>query len=191
MSWRIVAALCSAALALVAALSFAIAQKDAGPATQQVNASIKDLMDALVDPSADVLWTASGTVIDKDEGTIERLPKTPDDWADLRHAAVRIIEGANLLMLPGRAAAPPGTKSEVPGVELEPEQIAALINRNRTGFDSFATALRDLGWEALRATEAKNTDALLDIGGRMEEACEGCHQTFWYPNASAPKSGAQ
>jgi hypothetical protein len=175
----------------MAASPLAIAQQAATGKDRQVNSSIKDLMDAMIDPSADVLWTASGTVVDKDAGTIERLPKTQEDWLDLRGAAVRIIEGANLLMLPGRAAAPPGTKSEVPGVELEPAQIAALVNRNRAGFDSFATALRDLGWEALRATEAKNTASLLDIGGRMEEVCEGCHQTFWYPNASAPKSGAQ
>ncbi len=105
---------------------------------------------------------------------------------NVRRAAVRIIEGANLLMTPGRQTAPPGTKSETPGVELEPAEITALINRNRPRFNSFATTLRSLGWEALRASEAKSTDALLDIGGRMQEVCEGCHQAFWYPNASAP-----
>ena len=105
---------------------------------------------------------------------------------DVRRAAVRIIEGANLLMTPGRQTAPAGTKSETPGVELEPAEITALINRNRPGFNSFATTLRSLGWEALRASEAKSTDALFDIGGRMQEVCEGCHQAFWYPNASAP-----
>jgi hypothetical protein len=94
-------------------------------------------------------------------------------------------------MTPGRETAPAGTKSETPGVELEPSQITALINGNRPGFNSFATALRGLGFEALRASEAKNTDALLDIGGRMQEVCEGCHQTFWYPNASAPYAGGR
>jgi hypothetical protein len=110
---------------------------------------------------------------------------------DVRRAAVRIIEGANLLMIPGRLSAPAGARSQTPGVELEPTEIVALINRNRAGFNSFAAALRDLGWEALRASEAKSTDALLDVGGRMQEACEGCHQTFWYPNASTPYSGGR
>jgi len=35
--------------------------------------------------------------------------------------------------------------------------------------------------EALRASEAKNADSLIEIGGRMEDVCETCHKTFWYP----------
>jgi hypothetical protein len=57
-----------------------------------------------------------GTVVDK-EGIHELFPKTPEDWSDARHAAVRIIGGSNLLMLPGREAAPAGAKSEAEGVE--------------------------------------------------------------------------
>src|SRR5439155_5981446 len=109
------------------------------------------------------------------------VPKTPAEWLDLRRAAVRIIEGSNLLMMPGRAAAPAGTRSENPGVELEPAQITALIRKQRKRFDGFAKALRALGFEALQATDAQNAELLLEIGGRMEDACEGCHQAFWYP----------
>ena len=185
---RRIAVVFSAVFASMAASALAIAQT--GPISasndRPVHTTIKDLMESIVDPSADVVWGASGTIVDKDQGTIELVPKTQDEWTEVRRAAVRIIEGANLLMTPGRQTAPAGTKSETPGVELEPSEITALINRNRPGFNSFATALRDLGWEALRASEAKNTDALLDIGGRMQETCEGCHQTFWYPNAGAP-----
>ena len=103
----------------------------------------------------------------------------------MRHAAVRIIEGANLLMMPGREAAPAGTKSETPGVELEPAEITALIKKNRKSFDAFAKALQVLGVEALRASDAKNAALLMDIGGRMEDVCESCHKTFWYPHAEA------
>ena len=185
---QIAAAMCSAILAFTAASSLAIAQAGSSNASKdrQVHTTIKDLMESIVDPSADVIWGPSGTIVDEDQGTIERAPKAAEEWLEVRRAAVRIIEGANLLTTPGRATAPPGTKSETPGVELEPSEITALIGRNRIGFNSFATALRDLGWEALRASEAKRTDALLDIGGRMQEVCEGCHQAFWYPNASAP-----
>ena len=85
--------------------------------------------------------------------------------------------------MPGRAAAPGGTKSEVPGVELEPAQIAALIAKKRKSFDGFAKALRALGLEALHASEAKDQALLLEIGGRMEDVCGSCHQAFWYPQA--------
>jgi len=149
---------------------------------RQVYSTIKDVMESMIDPSADTLWGAAGTVIDK-QGTQDLSPKTPERWLDVRRAAVRIIEGANLLMMPGREAAPVGTKSEAPGVELEPPEITVLIKKKRKSFDAFARALQVLGLEALRASEAKDVPLLEDIGGRMEDVCESCHQTFWYPQA--------
>jgi hypothetical protein len=147
---------------------------------RQVYSSIKDLMESIIDPSADVLWGAVGTIVDE-EGIHESFPKTQEEWLDVRRAAVRIIEGANLLMMPGRAAAPVGTKSEVPGVELEPPQIDALIKKKRKSFNALAEALRGLGVEALQASETKNVVLLMDMGGRMQDVCESCHRTFWYP----------
>ena len=192
--------LCSAVL-FIASSPLAIAQQKtakapATPATlgagcgkttrdRQVYSSIKDLMESIIDPSADILWGAVGTVVDQ-EGVHESIPKSPQEWLDLRRAAVRIIEGSNLLMMPGREAAPAGTKSEVPGVELEPAEITALIKKKRKSFDAFAKALRVLGLEALRATDAKNAALLMDVGGRMQDLCESCHKTFWYPNEKQP-----
>jgi hypothetical protein len=196
MRGQIATALCYSVLGFMASSSLAIAQQKTAraqptPATlaagsgnavrdRQVYSSIKDLMESIIDPSADVLWGAAGTVVDK-EGIHELLPKTPEEWLDLRRAAVRIIEGGNLLMMPGREAAPVGTKSEVPGVELEPVQMTALIKKKRKNFNAFAKALQVLGLEAMRASDAKNVVLLVDIGGRMENVCESCHQTFWYP----------
>jgi hypothetical protein len=185
---QIAAALCSAVWCapVLGLTSFSLAlaqQKDAIIHTDgQVLSTIKDLMESIIDTSADVLWGAVGTVVDK-EGIHEAFPKTPEEWLEVRHAAVRMIEGGNLLMMPGREAAPAGTKSEAPGVELEPAQITPLINKDRKSFDAFAGALQALGLEALRASDAQNTALLLDIGARMETVCEGCHQTFWYPSA--------
>ena len=147
---------------------------------RQVYSSVKDIMESIIDPSADALWGAAGTVIDK-QGTQDMSPKTPEDWLNVRHAAVRIVEGGNLLMMGGREAAPAGTKSEAPGVELEPAEIAGLIKKKRKSFNAFAKALQALGLEALRASETKDVPLLEDIGGRMEAVCEGCHQTFWDP----------
>jgi hypothetical protein len=142
--------------------------------------TIRDIMDSIIDPSADGVWNAVETVADK-EGIHELFPKTDDEWHDVRRAAVRLIEGSNLLMMPGREGAPAGSKSEAPGVELEPAQITALINKNRKGFNAFARALQVIAVEAMHASEAKNKDMLLDIGARMDGVCESCHQTFWYP----------
>jgi thiamine pyrophosphate-dependent acetolactate synthase large subunit-like protein len=182
---QIAAVLCSAALGVVAVSSLAIAQQKtagSGKATgdRQVYSSVKDIMESIIDPSADVLWGAVGTVVDK-QGIQELAPKTQEEWRDLRRAAVRIIEGGNLLIMPGREAAPAGAKSDAPGVELEPAEITVLINKKRKNFNAFSRALQALGVEALRASEAKNTDLVIEIGGRMEDVCESCHKTFWYP----------
>jgi hypothetical protein len=152
---------------------------------RKVYSTIRDLMDSIVDPSADVVWGAVGTVVDQD-GAHETFPKTPEEWLNVRRAAIRIIEGANLLMMPGRDAAPPGSKSEAPGVELEPPEITVLIRKNRASFDAFARALQAVGAEAVRASDTQDTSALLDIGGRMQDVCESCHQAFWYPGAKQP-----
>jgi hypothetical protein len=194
---QIVAALCLAVLGFMAPSSLVIAQQKTPKALvtgssnavrdRQVYSSIKDLMESIIDPSADVLWGAVRTVVDN-EGTHETFPKTQEEWLELRRAAVRIIEGGNLLMMRGREGAPVGTKSEVPGVELEPAEITALIKKKRKSFDAFAKALRALGWEALRASDAKNIGLLLEVGGRMEDVCEGCHKTFWYPGEKHPSA---
>ena len=79
-----------------------------------------------------------------------------------------------------------GSKSEAPGVELEPPEITVLMRKSRTTFDAFARALQAVGAEAVRASDAQDAAALLDIGGRMQDVCESCHQVFWYPGAKQP-----
>jgi len=204
---QIAAALCSAVLGFCASSSLAIARQKAGapaqpviapstPATlvagssgatrdRQVYSSIRDLMQSMVDPSADTLWGAVGTVVDA-EGTHEVFPRTQEEWLEPRRAAIRIIEAGNLLMMPDREAAPAGAKSEAPGAELEPVQITALIRKNRKSFDGFAKALQGVGVAALQAVDAKDAALLMEVGARMENVCESCHQTFWYP----PETGA-
>jgi hypothetical protein len=171
--------LCAAVLGFAASSSLAIAQQKPAKERQALS-SVKELMESIIDPSADALWGAVGTVVDK-QGIHESFPKTQEEWLDVRRAAVRIIEGCTLLLMPGREAAPAGTKSETPGVELEPVQMTALIKKNRKSFDAYARALQALGSEALRAADSKNTVLLMDVGARMEEVCESCHKTFWYP----------
>jgi hypothetical protein len=162
----------------------------AGSSDAPVYSTVQDIMQSIIDPSADVLWGASGAVVDK-EGIHELAPKTQEEWVEPRRAAVRIIEAGNLLMMPGREAAPVGSKSEAPGAELEPADITVLIKKKRKSFDAFAKALQGVGTEALRAIDGKDADLLLEVGARMENVCEGCHQTFWYPQEKAESSNAR
>jgi hypothetical protein len=164
----------------------------AGPPFR-TTATIKDIMDSIVDPSADVLWESVATIVSA-KGTEERRPRTDEEWATVRRNAVRLVEATNLLIMEGRHVAKPGEKSENPGIELEPEQMEKLINEDRAAFIKFAQGLHDAAMPALKSIDDKNAEGLLDAGELIDNACENCHLKYWYPNTAqaeeAKKSGA-
>src|SRR5262245_10492779 len=158
-------------------------QKSAAPAQTEfrTTATIKDIMDSLVDPSADELWESVATTVDA-TGTHERFPKTDEEWKEVRRDAIRLLEATNLLVIPGRKVAKSGEKSENPGIELEPEEMQVLIDNDRETFSMLAHKLHDSVMVAFKAIEAKDKDALLDSGDGIDQACENCHVKYWYPN---------
>jgi len=149
------------------------------------SATIKDLMQAIVDPSADDVWMSVTTVM-SGTGTVETVPKNDEDWAKVRHGAIRLLEASNLLIVPGRHVARPGEKSEAPGVELEPAEMEALIYKDIPGWRNRAKALHEAGLEALKAADARNPEKIFEVGEQIEEACENCHRNYWYPNEQIP-----
>jgi len=162
------------------------------PSSLQPEATIKDIMDSMVDPSADVLWESVATIVSA-AGTEERQPRTDDDWKKVHRHAVILVEATNLLKMEGRHVAKPKEKSENPGIELEPEQMEQLIKDDRQAFIKFAQGLHDAALPALRATEARDPAALLDAGEAIDTACENCHLKYWYPpgtQAEKAKEGA-
>jgi len=154
--------------------------------------TIKDIMDSLVDPSADFLWDSVSTIVSA-AGTEERQPKTPEEWANVRRRAIALIEATNLLLMEGRHVAKPGEKAENEEVELGPEEIEKLINEDRASWIKNTHALNDATMIALKAIDAKNAAGLLDAGEGIDTACENCHLKYWYPlskQAEKAKEGA-
>jgi hypothetical protein len=149
-------------------------------------ATVKDLMLSLIDGAADDVWLAV-TTTQTAQGTVDVAPKSAEDWLKVRHGAVRLAEGANLLMMPGRMVALPHEKSETPGVELEPAEMDALIAKDRAGWNRRARALHDAAMLALAAVDAKDAQKLFEVGETIEHACEGCHSAYWYPNEKVPE----
>lgn len=148
-------------------------------------ATVKDLMDSVVDPNADVVWL-SVTTVQSAKGTVETAPKSDDEWKKVRRGAVALMEAGNLLMVPGRHVARPGEKSETPGVELEPSEMEELINKDLTAWHKRAKALHDAGLAAVQAVDAKDAPKVFEVGEQIERACEGCHSQYWYPNEKIP-----
>jgi hypothetical protein len=166
--------------------------KPAAPAPDfRLTGTIKDLMDGVVDPSADYLWDSVATIVTK-KGIDERRPRTDEDWKNVRRRAIALIEAPNLLMMEGRKVARPGEKSENPGIELGPEQIQEILDGDRATFIQRAHALQDAGLKALDAIDRKDVDGLSNAGEAIDEACEQCHLKYWYPPDAADrlKAGA-
>ena len=147
-------------------------------------ASIREVMNSVIDPNVDVVWNAVKTDIDHGK-QIEHAPANDEEWAAVRHSAMTVTEGANLLMMPGRAVAPQGAGSLAPGIELAPDQVRALIDKSPGGWNQFARALQDSLQPALAAIDKKDSLALFEAGDKIDEVCESCHQVFWYPELGA------
>ena len=159
----------------------------AAPTPQYLpTATIKELMLSVIDPSADVVWLSVTAVVDE-KGLLETSPKSDEEWVKVRHGAVTLMEAANLLLVPGRRVAKPGEKSETPGVELEPEEMDALIAKDRPAWESRAKALHDVVYTVIQAIDAKDSQKVFELGEQIELACENCHKQYWYPNEVIPE----
>ena len=151
----------------------------------RLTATIQDLMAAQIDPSADALWD-SVAYIATEAGTEDRKPHTDAEWKAVRTSAITLIEATNLLCMQGRLVSA-SDSSAGPG-ELTPAQIQQRIETSHAVFVQFAHLLQQASMKALDAIDAKNPQALMDAGSAIDEACEACHVTYWYPNQIRPRN---
>jgi hypothetical protein len=148
-----------------------------------VKTSIREIMDAEVDPAADALWD-SVAFTSTLQGVHEDRPETPEQWQAVRRGAITLLEATNLLVMPGRRIAPAGI-ALAPG-ELDPAILQRKLEANPAQFAAYAQVLRGLALQTIDAVDAKDAQKLFELGGAIDTACEACHLVFWYP----PQSGA-
>ena len=65
---------------------------------------IEEVMGHIIMPNADLLWGSVATTVTS-KGIQETVPKTDEDWERVRNYAVTLVEGSNLLLIPGRRVA--------------------------------------------------------------------------------------
>jgi hypothetical protein len=133
--------------------------------------SIEEVMRYMIDPAADAIWESVVTIV-TDSGIQEIRPESAEDWERLRGQAVTLVESTNLLLMEDRRVAAEGSVSDLPGVDLEPEQIEALLAENRGAWTQFTAALHESGMTVLRAIDARDLDALFVAGDGLDLACE-------------------
>src|SRR5687768_2111045 len=97
-----VSALIATACAAVLLTGAVAAQQErsSGAPNFRLVGTIRDLMNGVVDPPSDRIWSAVWTE-DSVAGVIEHQPKTDEEWTALEHDALTLAEAANLLKMPG------------------------------------------------------------------------------------------
>jgi hypothetical protein len=126
------------------------AQSDA-PAIAPV-ATVKQLMDGIVQPSATVVFDSVGTIVDA-TGIHEKAPSTDAEWAAVGASAAALVESGNLLVMGDRAI-------------------------DRQDWVKMSKALTDAGMLVLKATEARDPMAILAAGETLNASCDDCHQRY-------------
>lgn len=162
-----------------------VASTASGISDFRPDATLQDIMLAVIDPNIDPIWNAISTETSA-EGVTELRPQTDDEWLVLRNHAIALREAANLLIIPGRKVAHPNISTSSHRSELEGHAIEELIQAQWPAFVQRAHALQDAAGLAIEAIDAKDVDRLEEVGGIIEHSCEGCHSQFWYPGDKVP-----
>ena len=116
-------------------------------------ADVSELMTTMIDPAADAVWLAVGTVI-SEEGTDDWAPETDEEWAGVLNGAMTIAESGNLLMMDGRA-------------------------RDQDIWMRMAQEMTDVGMLAYDAAKSRDADRIFALGGDIYDACNRCHNLYW------------
>ena len=115
-------------------------------------ADVKTLMASILEPAAEVYWDAVGIIVDE-HGEQHIEPTTVEQWDAVRNAAYVVAESGNLLMMPSRA---------IDGGEwMDASRLMVEAAR-----------------KAIRAAEARDKDAVFDVGAEMYDSCTNCHAKY-------------
>jgi len=124
---------------------------EAAPVATPV-ASIKQIMDGITGPAANVVYSAVGTIVGT-EGVKEIAPQNDEEWAGVANSAAALVESGNLLLMSGRAV-------------------------DNGDWVTITRAFIDTSTLALKAAEAKDTEGILSAGSEMNTTCDNCHAKY-------------
>lgn len=165
-------------------LTLALAAGCGGQPTNDAG-TVREIMVSIVDPAADAIWGAVEIVVTFD-GKVEKQPRTDQEWQALRQHAVTLQQAGDLLVRPGLRVANPGDRAGDPRVDRPPAEIEAQIRQAPALWAAHARTLQAAAATTLRAVESKSVAALVDAGEVLDQACEACHQTYWYRASPEP-----
>ena len=142
--------------------------------------SVKELMQHIVDPQADLAFDAVSVDVGP-HGVVETVPKTDEDWTRIERGMWVLAEASNLLKMPRKMAPDGDANTESGGPELTPAQIEAKLAQHPALWNSHADQLRAEALKIVDIVKARDAQKLFDAGTALDRACEACHLDFWYP----------
>jgi len=148
--------------------------------------SVKELMKYMIDPIADNIFDAVGTIVSK-QGMVDREPRTDEEWDKVQVGAVALSEGIYLLKVP-RTFTPAGDRNNSDGpnaVELSPEQIKAKVEGDPVEWNARIEALRNASLNVMEIVKRRDAKAMWEASELLDQACEACHRSYWYPGENA------
>jgi hypothetical protein len=148
--------------------------------------SVKELMEHIIDPTADWVFDAVGVEVTA-KGTTETKPLNDEDWLKVERGGWILAESTNLLKMPRRMVPPEEEgKPHQPGEpELPPDQIKAKIDKDPALWYMYADGLKAAALESVKIAKARDVEALFKVGSDIDRACEQCHLEYWYPGDRA------
>ena len=138
-------------------------------ATQEVHATLNQVMQGVVYPAANVVFSAQT----EDPGALERPPvRDPamatdplvsvfGGWQAIENSSLALTESANLLLLPNRMCS-----------NGAPVPIADPT------WSKYVEELRAVGLKTYAAAQAKDRDKMIDLSEAVNDSCVHCHNKW-------------
>ena len=126
------------------------------------------MMQAIAFPASNIIFDAQTTdpgavkePTERGAGATADFSSVYGGWMGVENAAIALQETANLLAIPGRMC----DNGKPAPVDQE-------------DYQRFTQQLADAGAQALKAAQAKDLDAIVDVSGTVTEACAACHEVY-------------
>jgi hypothetical protein len=121
-------------------------------ATTTPVATVRQIMNGIVQPAARTVFGAVGTIVSA-SGTEERAPKNAQEWEEVADSAAALIEAGNLLLMGNRVV-------------------------DKGDWIKMSQAMITAGRKALKAAQARSADDVLAVGEDIYVACDNCHRRY-------------
>jgi hypothetical protein len=115
-------------------------------------ADVKQLMNSVIDPAADVIWDSTGWIVTA-AGVEHKVPPNDEAWLAVLNSSIALTEAGNLLMLVPRA-----------------KDGDLWMKRSREMIEA--------GERAWQAAQAKDPQRVFDTGGEVYVTCLNCHGDY-------------